>query len=95
MVSYARGCARRLEAGDLPKAALLEVLEEISAQALRAGEVLRPEGALMEDVGLGWASGILAGELAGPEQRLLGVAAALATRPRESGRCGGFGLGRL
>jgi C4-dicarboxylate-specific signal transduction histidine kinase len=41
VVSYARGCARRLEAGELPKAALLEVLEEISAQALRAGEVLR------------------------------------------------------
>ena len=41
VVSYARGCARRLEAGDLPKAALLEVLEEISAQALRGGEVLR------------------------------------------------------
>jgi signal transduction histidine kinase len=41
VVSYARGCARRLQAGDLDKAALLEVLEEISAQALRAGEVLR------------------------------------------------------
>jgi len=41
VVSYARGCARRLEAGELSKAALLEVLEEISAQALRAGEVLR------------------------------------------------------
>jgi signal transduction histidine kinase len=41
VVSYARGCVRRLEAGDLPKAALLEVLEEISAQALRGGEVLR------------------------------------------------------
>jgi signal transduction histidine kinase len=41
VVSYARGCARRLEAGDIPKAALLEVLEEISAQALRAGDVLR------------------------------------------------------
>jgi signal transduction histidine kinase len=41
VVSYARGCARRLEAGEIPKAALLEVLEEISAQALRAGEVLR------------------------------------------------------
>jgi ABC-type branched-subunit amino acid transport system ATPase component len=37
---------------------------------------------VLDDVGLGWASGILAGELAGPEQRLLGVAAALATRPR-------------
>ena len=41
VVSYARGCARRLEAGELSKEALLEVLEEISAQALRAGEVLR------------------------------------------------------
>jgi len=41
VVSYARGCARRLESGEIPKAALLEVLEEISAQALRAGEVLR------------------------------------------------------
>jgi signal transduction histidine kinase len=41
VVSYARGCARRLEAGDIPKAALLEVLEEMSAQAMRAGEVLR------------------------------------------------------
>ena len=41
VVSYARGCARRLEQGEIPKAALLEVLEEISAQALRAGEVLR------------------------------------------------------
>ena len=41
MVSYARGCARRLETGEIPKAALLEVLEEISAQGLRAGEVLR------------------------------------------------------
>jgi signal transduction histidine kinase len=41
IVSYARGCARRLETGEIPKAALLEVLEEISAQGLRAGEVLR------------------------------------------------------
>jgi len=41
VVSYARGCARRLETGEIPKAALLEVLEEISAQALRGGEVLR------------------------------------------------------
>src|SRR5262249_32089179 len=41
VVSYARGCARRLQAGDVPKAALIEVMEEISAQALRAGEVLR------------------------------------------------------
>jgi signal transduction histidine kinase len=41
VVSYARGTARRLESGDIPKAALLEVLEEMSAQALRAGEVLR------------------------------------------------------
>jgi len=41
VVSYARGCVRRIEAGDLPKEALLEILEEISAQALRAGEILR------------------------------------------------------
>jgi branched-chain amino acid transport system permease protein len=38
--------------------------------------------AVLEDVGLGWAAGVRASELSGPEQRLLGVAAALATRPR-------------
>jgi len=38
--------------------------------------------AALEDVGLGWASDVPAGQLAGPEQRLLGLAAALATRPR-------------
>ena len=36
----------------------------------------------LEDVGLGWAADVRAGELAGPEQRLLAVAAALATQPR-------------
>jgi branched-chain amino acid transport system permease protein len=38
--------------------------------------------AALSDVGLTWAADARAGELAGPEQRLLGVAAALATRPR-------------
>jgi ABC-type branched-subunit amino acid transport system ATPase component len=36
----------------------------------------------LSDVGLTWAADARAGELAGPEQRLLAVAAALATRPR-------------
>jgi branched-chain amino acid transport system ATP-binding protein/branched-chain amino acid transport system permease protein len=38
--------------------------------------------AALEDVGLAWAADVPAGELAGPEQRLLAVAAALASRPR-------------
>ena len=38
--------------------------------------------AALSDVGLTWAADARAGELAGPEQRLLAVAAALATRPR-------------
>jgi len=38
--------------------------------------------AALDDVGLAWAADVPAGELAGPEQRLLSVAAALATRPR-------------
>jgi C4-dicarboxylate-specific signal transduction histidine kinase len=41
IVSYARGCVRRLESGDTPTDAIIDVIEEISAQALRAGEVLR------------------------------------------------------
>jgi branched-chain amino acid transport system ATP-binding protein/branched-chain amino acid transport system permease protein len=36
----------------------------------------------LDEVGLAWAADLPAGELAAPEQRLLGVAAALATRPR-------------
>ena len=36
----------------------------------------------LTDVGLAWAADVPAGELAGPEQRLLAVAAALATQPR-------------
>jgi ABC-type branched-subunit amino acid transport system ATPase component len=38
--------------------------------------------AALAEVGLGWAADVPAGALAGPEQRLLAVAAALATRPR-------------
>lgn len=41
IVSYARGCARRIQVGEARSEALLEVVDEISAQALRAGEVLR------------------------------------------------------
>jgi signal transduction histidine kinase len=41
IVSYARGCARRLRGGDLQPDALLDVVESIAAQALRAAAVLR------------------------------------------------------
>jgi C4-dicarboxylate-specific signal transduction histidine kinase len=41
IVSYARGCSLRLRSGEAETGALVEVVEEISAQALRAGEVLR------------------------------------------------------
>src|SRR5262249_17863491 len=41
IVSYARGCARRLRGGDLEPDALLEIVESIAAQALRAAAVLR------------------------------------------------------
>jgi branched-chain amino acid transport system ATP-binding protein len=37
---------------------------------------------VLADVGLAWAAEARAGDLAGPEQRLLAVAAALATQPR-------------
>jgi branched-chain amino acid transport system ATP-binding protein/branched-chain amino acid transport system permease protein len=38
--------------------------------------------AALAEVGLEWAEDLPAGQLSGPEQRLLGVAAAIATRPR-------------
>ncbi len=41
IVSYARGCARRLRTGDARPEALLEIVESIAAQALRAAAVLR------------------------------------------------------
>ena len=41
IVSYARGCARRLRVGDVRPEALLEIIESIAAQALRAAAVLR------------------------------------------------------
>jgi signal transduction histidine kinase len=41
IVSYARGCARRLRAGDTRPEALLEIVESIASQALRAAAVLR------------------------------------------------------
>jgi branched-chain amino acid transport system permease protein len=60
-------------------------LQTVTATPLaRAEDVARRESArrVLDEVGLGWAADVRAGELAGPEQRLLGVAAALATRPR-------------
>lgn len=41
IVSYARGCAHRIRAGEVPPETLLEVIEAMSAQAMRASEVLR------------------------------------------------------
>jgi signal transduction histidine kinase len=41
IVSYARGCARRLRSGDARPEALLEIIELIAAQGLRAAAVLR------------------------------------------------------
>jgi C4-dicarboxylate-specific signal transduction histidine kinase len=47
IVSYARGCARRLEAGTLDDGAFADVLSRISAEALRAGEIIRRLRALV------------------------------------------------
>jgi signal transduction histidine kinase len=41
IVSYARGCALRMRADGMAPETFLEVIEEISSQAFRAGEVLR------------------------------------------------------
>src|SRR5262245_24216546 len=41
IVSYASGSARRIRAGDVSPAALLDVVESIADEALRAGEILR------------------------------------------------------
>src|SRR5262245_13629096 len=41
IVSYASGSARRIRAGDADPAALLEVVDAIADEALRAGEILR------------------------------------------------------
>jgi two-component system, LuxR family, sensor kinase FixL len=47
IVSYARGCARRLEAGTVDAGAVADVLARISAEALRAGEIIRRLRALV------------------------------------------------
>lgn len=44
IVSYAKGCARRLQAGSASSEDLLRVVEEIASQAVRADEVLRRLG---------------------------------------------------
>jgi C4-dicarboxylate-specific signal transduction histidine kinase len=41
IVSYASGSARRIRGGDVDPAALLEVVESIADEAVRAGEILR------------------------------------------------------
>src|SRR5262249_23739136 len=39
--NYARGCARRIRAGTVAPASLLEALDEIAGQAARAGEIIQ------------------------------------------------------
>jgi C4-dicarboxylate-specific signal transduction histidine kinase len=41
IVSYARGCARRLKSGMAAAASLLEPIEQIAAQAMRADEIVQ------------------------------------------------------
>jgi signal transduction histidine kinase len=41
IVSYASGSARRIRAGEVDSAALLEIVDSIADEALRAGEILR------------------------------------------------------
>jgi two-component system sensor kinase FixL len=41
IVSYARGCVRRLQSGKSQVADLLRAMEQIAAQGLRAGEILQ------------------------------------------------------
>ena len=41
IVSYANGSARRIRAGDVAPAALLEIVDAIADEALRGGEILR------------------------------------------------------
>lgn len=48
ITNYAQGCRRRLQAGGTTPEELLPVLEEISAQALRAGEIIRRLRRLVE-----------------------------------------------
>ncbi|HEX7311691.1 MAG TPA: ATP-binding cassette domain-containing protein [Gaiellaceae bacterium] len=67
---------RRVHGGGL-RAALATPLARSEDAVTRDAAV-----AALSDVGLTWAADARAGELAGPEQRLLAVAAALATRPR-------------
>ncbi|MGH7790002.1 MAG: ATP-binding protein [Candidatus Binatia bacterium] len=41
IANFAQGCVRRLRAGAMDNASLLPIIEQISAEALRAGEVIR------------------------------------------------------
>jgi ABC-type branched-subunit amino acid transport system ATPase component/ABC-type branched-subunit amino acid transport system permease subunit len=67
---------RRVHGGAL-RTAFATPLARSEETATRAAAL-----AALADVGLTWAADARAGELAGPEQRMLAVAAALATRPR-------------
>jgi len=67
---------RRVHGGAL-RTAFATPLARSEETATRAAAL-----AALADVGLTWAADARAGELAGPEQRMLAVAAGLATRPR-------------
>jgi ABC-type branched-subunit amino acid transport system ATPase component/ABC-type branched-subunit amino acid transport system permease subunit len=67
---------RRVHGGALRTAAATPLARAEAATVRAAAR------AALEDVGLGWAEGVPAGALPGADQRLLGIAAALATGPR-------------
>jgi len=67
---------RRVHGGALRTAVATPLARAEEAESRRAASTA------LEEVGLGWAAGARAGELAGPEQRLLAVAAALTTQAR-------------
>ena len=67
---------RRVHGGALRTAAATPLAR---AEDARLREAAR---AALDEVGLAWAEDVPAGELPAPEQRLLGLAAALATEPR-------------
>jgi ABC-type branched-subunit amino acid transport system ATPase component/ABC-type branched-subunit amino acid transport system permease subunit len=71
------GMGLRREHGGALRSAFATPLAREEDARLRA----EARGALA-DVGLAWAADVRAGDLAGPEQRLVAVAAALATKPR-------------
>jgi ABC-type branched-subunit amino acid transport system ATPase component/ABC-type branched-subunit amino acid transport system permease subunit len=71
------GMGLRREYGGAVRTAFATPLAREEDERLRADAQ-----SLLADVGLGWAADVRAGELAGPEQRLVAVASALAAGPR-------------